>query len=112
MNNITALKTEIENLDLTGQQALSNWLAERKQRGRNLVDCFVIMPFSMTRDGRSEQYWTDLFEHLLRPSLEICGYGAVRSTATPENIVKRIMENLAYSPLVLAVLTDSNANVW
>lgn len=70
------------------------------------------MPFCYTKDGRSADYWTNFFDHFLKPALADCGFRAKRSEATSENIVANIMEDLALADLVVAVLTDFNANVW
>lgn len=110
--SITEIKSWIETLDAGGQRTLQNWIREWEWRRRNPKDCFVIMPFSMTRDGRSADYWTGFFEHFLQPSLEQCGYRARRSQATQDNIICAIMKDLAWTDLVVGVLTDFNPNVW
>src|SRR5436190_9693195 len=75
-------------------------------------DCFVVMPFSRTSWRRGGRYWTNFFKDFITPALKCQGYDARRSSATPENIVKGIVHDLANADLVLAVLTDSNPNVW
>jgi hypothetical protein len=113
MSSVNDLKAKIDNLDPHELSGLENWLAERERwKKGDLRDCFVIMPFAETREGRNETYWLNFFEHFLKPALEKCGYRARRSKADPENIVGKIMEDLAWTNIVLAVLTDSNANVW
>src|ERR1043166_2733033 len=109
---VTDLKTELENLTPTGQTALWRWLNDHKEHQNNPNECFVIMPFSMRKDGRSEQFWGNFLDNFLTPYLLGCGFTAIRSSARPDNIVKGIMEELAWSGVVLAVLTDFNANVW
>lgn len=112
MTSVTDLITRVETLDAKGRLALDEWLTQREWRKNHPRDCFVIMPFSMTKDGRSADYWTMFFEHFLSRSLAACGYRAQRSQPTAQNIVAGIMENLARADLVLAVLTDFNPNVW
>jgi len=74
--------------------------------------CFVIMPFSKTKGYRDETYWTKLFEEFVKPSVEALGYRCERSKARPSNIIKDILRELLEAELVIAVLTDFNANVW
>jgi CheY-like chemotaxis protein len=74
--------------------------------------CFVIMPFSQTTEKHTEKYWTDFFDKFIKPSLEKFGYSCRRSQAQPSNIIKDILTELLDADLVLAVLTDFNANVW
>ena len=75
--------------------------------------CFVIMPFSTT-ESCSEQDWTHIFENVLKPSIEGAGldYECRRSVATRGNIVGAILRDLNDSHVVLADLTDRNANVF
>lgn len=74
--------------------------------------CFVIMPFSKTSEKHTEKYWTDFFEKFIKPSVEKFGYSCRRSQAQPSNIIKNILTDLSNVDLVVAVLTDYNANVW
>jgi hypothetical protein len=113
MNSVNDLKNRIDGLNSHDLRLLEKWLNQHAEwKIGKLKDCFVIMPFSMTRDGRSKDYWTNFFEGFLTTSLALCGYRAVRSQGTGENIVAGIMEDLAWSGLVIAVLTDFNPNVW
>ncbi|MPZ99689.1 MAG: hypothetical protein GEU80_10205 [Dehalococcoidia bacterium] len=75
--------------------------------------CFVIMPFSTTASC-SEDQWTEIFEELIRPAVEEAGlgYSCTRSTGTRGNMVKSILEQLRGSDVVIADLTDRNANVF
>jgi CheY-like chemotaxis protein len=73
---------------------------------------FVIMPFSSTTAAHTGEYWTQLFENFLKPQLERRKYVCRRSQAQPESIVKGVLKDLNEADLVLAVLTDYNANVW
>lgn len=66
----------------------------------------------MTKDGRDCEYWLTFFEDFLTKSLKTVGYRARRSRPIAGNIVKEIIEDLAWSKLILAVLTDFNPNVW
>jgi len=75
-------------------------------------ECFVIMPFSETTKEHTKEYWDCFFKEFIKPALCERGYKARRSTATPENIIKGIVQDLQSSNLVLAVLTDCNPNVW
>ncbi len=75
--------------------------------------CFVIMPFSKTTSC-SEEEWTVLFEKVLKPSIEGAGldYVCRRSVATRGNIVGAILRDINDSHVILADLTDRNANVF
>lgn len=75
--------------------------------------CFVIMPFSTT-ESCSEEEWNYIFENVLKPSIEGAGlhYICRRSVATRGNIVGAILRDLNDSHVVLADLTDRNANVF
>ncbi len=75
--------------------------------------CFVIMPFSTTASCTEEQ-WTWIFENVFKPAIEGADldYECRRSVATRGNIVAAILQNLDESYVVLADLTDQNANVF
>jgi len=74
--------------------------------------CFVIMPFSATTEKHTAAYWNDFFFKFVKPSIEKLGYSCSLSEAHPSNIIKDIFRELLNADLVLAVLTDFNANVW
>jgi hypothetical protein len=71
------------------------------------------MPFFKTASC-SEEEWTRIFEKIIKPTVEGSGldYICHRSTATRGNIVKDIMRDLWESFVVIADLTDKNANVY
>jgi hypothetical protein len=75
--------------------------------------CFVIMPFSKTESCSARQ-WSSIFKTLIKPAVEGAGLGyeCVRSVATRGNLVAEIMENLRDAHVVIADLTDRNANVF
>ena len=75
--------------------------------------CFIIMPFSDT-DSCTEQEWTQIFEDVFRPAVENAGldYECRRSVPTRGNIVASILQDLNDGYLVIADLTDRNANVF
>ena len=75
--------------------------------------CFVIMPFSETKSC-TEQEWTYIFDTVLKPAVEGAGLGyeCHRSNATRGNIVAGIIRDLNDAYVVLADLTDRNANVF
>lgn len=73
--------------------------------------CFVIMPFSKTVGGHDEDYWTEFFETLKR-IMEENGYSCIRSEVGPYKLFTNIVKNIENSDIVIAVLTDFNANVW
>lgn len=79
----------------------------------NLPNCFVIMPFSSTTSEHSEVYWTNLYKNFLKPAIEQTGlYTVHRSKARTGDILRQIIRDLVFSPLVVADLTDGNPNVY
>ena len=82
-------------------------VVDGEQRG-----CFVIMPFSQTTAAHSEKYWTEFYDKFLQPAISSHGFAVHRSEAKTGKISKDIVQDLAYSDLVFAVLTDNNPNVW
>jgi|WetSurMetagenome_2_1015567.scaffolds.fasta_scaffold73379_2 hypothetical protein len=76
-------------------------------------NCFVIMPFSKTSTC-SEEEWSWIFENVIKDAVESAGldYVCKRSVATRGNIVGAIMQDLNDSHVVIADLTDRNANVF
>jgi hypothetical protein len=75
--------------------------------------CFVIMPFSTTTSCTEEE-WTLIFEALFKPAVEGAGldYECRRSVATRGNIVASILQELKENYVVIADLSDQNANVF
>jgi len=75
--------------------------------------CFVIMPFSQTASC-TEDEWTKVFETIFKPAIENAGLGyeCRRSVATRGNIVGGILRDLNDAHVILADLTDRNANVF
>jgi hypothetical protein len=75
--------------------------------------CFVIMPFGKTTDDHTEEYWTKHFTDYLKPLIEETSkVEARRSKPLRGDVVREIIKDLIVSPIVLADLTDSNANVY
>lgn len=71
------------------------------------------MPFSPTKSCTEEE-WTRIFEAIFKPAIEGAGLGyeCRRSNATRGNIVAGIVRDLNDAYVVLADLTDRNANVF
>jgi hypothetical protein len=72
---------------------------------------FVIMPFSGT-SSCTESEWTDLFTEVFKPSIESCGYSCERAMPETGSLIRSILEKLRNSSLVVADITDRNANVF
>lgn len=70
------------------------------------------MPFSTTTKAHTGAYWTEFYSDFIIPGLRAHGYEARRSSVSLNNITRDIITDLAYSDLVLAVLTDENSNVF
>lgn len=73
--------------------------------------CFVIMPFSQTVGEHDEEYWTVFFETIKR-IMEENGYCCTRSEVGPYKLFANIVKYIENSDVVIAILTDLNANVW
>ncbi len=71
------------------------------------------MPFSTTKSC-NEQKWTEIFEYIIKPTIEESGLGYVceRSVAGRQNTIKGILESLNQANIVIADLTDNNPNVF
>jgi hypothetical protein len=75
--------------------------------------CFVIMPFSTTSKIHTKEYWDCHFKHLLKPIIESCNdLEAFRSEPLRQDILRQIINDLVFSPIVVADLTDNNPNVY
>lgn len=74
-------------------------------------DAFVVMPFSATASC-SEGDWTDIFENIFQPALQEAGYTCERASPGIGAVPKSILERLRNAYVVLADLTDRNANVF
>ena len=75
--------------------------------------CFVIMPFSSS-NSCSEEQWTDIFENMIKPSVEESGfqYDCSRANLVIGNIIRDFLDNLNKADVVIADLTDKNPNVF
>lgn len=73
---------------------------------------FVIMPFSKTYGARTAEYWENHYESFLKPLILSCGLSVSRSQPLRQDILRGIIHQLVYSDIVIADLTDHNANVF
>ena len=77
------------------------------------INCFVIMPFTDTTPEHTEKYWTEHYENFLKPLIEeVPNISAHRSEALRGDILKQIINDIVFSPIVVADLTDKNVNVF
>jgi len=75
--------------------------------------CFVIMPFSGTSATHTKEYWNNHFENFLKPIIESCNnVEAFRSEPLRQDLLRQIVNDLVFSQIVVADLTDSNPNVY
>lgn len=81
-------------------------------RRRVKRQAFVVMPFSPTQSCPAAGEWTEVFEHVFTPALRGAGYHAVRLEPSSGNLTRSIIRNLHSSTIVLADVTDRNANVF
>lgn len=73
--------------------------------------CFVIMPFSET-ESCSEEEWEEIY-NLFKKTIEEAGYACERSSPIKGGaLIKNIIQQLYTAEIVLADLTDTNANVF
>lgn len=74
--------------------------------------CFVIMPFSAS-ETCTEDEWTSVFTDLFSPAVEGAGLGltCVRSKPATGDLIQDIVQMLHNAEIVIADLTDQNANV-
>lgn len=86
---------------------------DKTKRKQPPKKCFVIMPFSKTKTCREEE-WTDIFENILKPAVEKCGFNYVcqRANLRIGNIIRDILDNINKADIVIADLTDQNPNVF
>ena len=86
---------------------------EKLKKQQTPKNCFVIMPFSKT-ELCTEKDWDDVFYLLRKPAVEKAGYNYVckRNDQHVGSIIKSIMKNLNSADLVIADLTNQNANVF
>ena len=75
--------------------------------------CFVIMPFSSTKRWTSEK-WTEIFANVHKPAItgSRFSYRCERSKIRTGAFIKDILTQLNQADVVLADLTDMNANVF
>lgn len=96
-----------------GKNSETSLLTNTEDQKTGLIDCFVIMPFSGTTDSHTSEYWIDHFEKFLKPQIEQSGkIRCFRSQALREDILVDIISSLIRSPILVADLTDHNANVF
>lgn len=75
--------------------------------------CFVIMPFGKGKE--KQEFYTSVYESIIFPSATKCGYEVNRVDTKPSNvgnITKNIINDLVYSDIVIADLSEGNANVF
>jgi hypothetical protein len=70
---------------------------------------FVIMPFSPTT---SEDNWSEIFKDVFQPALKDCGYTCTCAQVTTGSLITSIVERLIGADIVIADVTDRNANVF
>jgi hypothetical protein len=93
-----------------------------EQQEKTYIEVYVIMPFSKTVGDRTEDYWTEHYEHFIKSQLEEIvnveinlkqfNWGVYRSSVErggPLNY--EITWDLLNAPIVIADITDLNSNV-
>jgi hypothetical protein len=74
-------------------------------------DVFVIMPFSGT-GKHTEEDWTEIYENIFKPAIEDCNFTCDRAIPKTGSLISSIIERLKTSKIVLADITERNANVF
>jgi pyruvate-formate lyase-activating enzyme len=74
-------------------------------------EVFIIMPFSDTKTCTKAQ-WTEIFEDVFKPAFKEINYTCERAEPEIGSLIKSIVKKLYKSPIVLADITDRNANVF
>lgn len=80
---------------------------------QDIKACFVIAPIGA--EGSEERERSDqVLDHIIRPACEECGYEATRADriSEPGLITSQVIQRLIDDDLVVADLTDHNANVF
>jgi len=72
---------------------------------------FVVMPFSSTKTSTGDE-WTETYEHVFRPAILATGYACSRAEVSTGSLIGSIVEDLRTARIVLADITDQNANVF
>jgi hypothetical protein len=72
---------------------------------------YVVMPVSATASCTTEE-WDDIFTGVFTPAFDRCGYRCHKTLPGVGSLMKSIVVHLQSSWLVLADLTDRNANVF
>lgn len=83
-----------------------------KARPEPLRRCFVIAPIG--DDGSDDRKRLDkLLRHIIRPAAKRCGYDAIPANEIqkPGIVTTQVIDELLDAPLVIADLTNHNANV-
>ena len=81
--------------------------------GMKLIQkCFIILPFSQTTEEHTEDYWTNHFNHFLKPIIHDKTKIIVElSEPMRTGVLQDIIKNLIFSSVVIADITDLNPNV-
>jgi uncharacterized protein (TIGR02996 family) len=75
--------------------------------------CFVIMPYT-GRDGTKRDHYIGIYRSIIEPAARQAGYKARRSDLDggPGSITLDVIRDLASADMVIADLTEANANVF
>ena len=94
----------------------------QEQQEKIIINVYVIMPFSTTTSERTEDYWTEHFEHFIKlqveevtskdPNLNQFDWIVNRSSIEKGGPLNyEIIWDLLVSQIVIADITDLNSNV-
>jgi len=76
----------------------------------NRKSVFVIMPFSSTKTC-TDLEWTEIYEYVFKPAIEDRNYKCERAIPETGSLIKTIIGKVKNSAIVIADITDRNANV-
>ena len=85
----------------------------RAEGTEKLPICFVISPIG-TEQSETRKRSNQVLKHIIAPAARECGYQVIRADhiAATGIITSQVVQHIMDSPLVIADLTDSNANVF
>lgn len=88
-------------------------MAAKKKVEEKIKNCFVVTPIG--EEGTETRRRSDLvLKHIISPAVRECGYEPVRADKISETgiITTHLIQHIAEDPMMVADLTERNANVF
>lgn len=85
---------------------------DKKKENCTCEKCFIIMPIS-NQGEYSEGHFTKVYEQIIKPAVENCGYEAYRvdEDKISNSIINKIFEAIQNCPMAICDLSNRNPNV-